>query len=107
MKRERTKRDDREQPARIARGGRREMKKNQATDLPEVMTLSEVAKYLHCHSSTLYRLVTRGEIKGFRLGSDWRFRGEDVALWIGQQHQRASQAGEMANKSERRGRRKK
>ena len=107
MKRERTERDDREQPARIARGERREMKKNQATDLPEIMTLSEVAKYLHCHASTLYRLVTRGEIKGFRLGSDWRFRGEDIELWIAQQHQSAYQAGETASQPERRGRRKK
>jgi len=39
----------------------------------ELMTLIEVADYLRCHSTTIYRLVRKGEFPAFRVGSDYRF----------------------------------
>ncbi len=42
----------------------------------KVMTLQEVAQYLRCHPSTIYRALKRGELPGFRIGSDWRFNSE-------------------------------
>jgi len=47
----------------------------------KVMTLEEVSRYLHVHRSTVYRLVKRGEIPAFRIGSDWRFNIETIDLW--------------------------
>ena len=47
----------------------------------KVMTLEEVSRYLHVHPSTLYRLLKRGEIPAFRIGSDWRFNVETIDLW--------------------------
>jgi excisionase family DNA binding protein len=47
----------------------------------KVMTLEEVSRYLHVHPSTLYRLLKRGEIPAFRIGSDWRFNIETIDLW--------------------------
>jgi excisionase family DNA binding protein len=51
----------------------------------EIMTLPQVAEYLHCYPSTLYRLLKRRQIPGFLLGGDWRFRRADVEEWIAQQ----------------------
>jgi len=52
----------------------------------ELMTLHQVADYLHCHYITAYRLIHRGELPAFRVGSDWRFRRIDLDKWIAQQH---------------------
>jgi excisionase family DNA binding protein len=51
----------------------------------EVWTVKDLAKYLRCHTSTLYRLVNRGEIPHFRLGSDIRFRRPLIEKWLDKQ----------------------
>ena len=38
----------------------------------EIMTLADAAKYLHTSYSTVYRLVTSGELQAFRLRNSWR-----------------------------------
>ena len=50
----------------------------------KVMTLQEVADYLHCHYATVYKLAREGEIPGFRLtlGGSWRFLKSEVDQWI-------------------------
>jgi excisionase family DNA binding protein len=50
--------------------------------LPKVMTVKEVAEYLRVHASTLYKLVKRGELPAFRIGSDWRFNSEAIDRWL-------------------------
>ena len=47
----------------------------------KVMTLEEVSRYLHVHPSTVYRLLKRGGIPAFRIGSDWRFNIETIDIW--------------------------
>jgi excisionase family DNA binding protein len=50
-----------------------------------LMTATEAADYLKIHRSTLYKMLRRGEIPGFRIGSDWRFSKETIDRWrIGQ-----------------------
>ena len=51
------------------------------------MTLYDVAGYLNCHYSTVYRLIQRGGFPVFRLGSDFRIRRRDLVKWIAQQQQ--------------------
>jgi len=48
----------------------------------EILTLKEVADYLQCHASTLYRLIKRGDVPHFRLGSDFRFQKSTIDSWI-------------------------
>jgi excisionase family DNA binding protein len=48
----------------------------------EVMTVRGVAQYLHCHYSTIYRLVEHRQLPGFRLGGNWRFLRSDIEKWI-------------------------
>jgi len=58
------------------------MKRNKARENPEIMTLQDAAEYLNCHPVTVHRLLARGELRAFRLGSGWRFRREDIDTWI-------------------------
>jgi excisionase family DNA binding protein len=48
---------------------------------PAVMTLREVADYLHVHPSTVYRLLKRGQIPGFRIDREWRFHIKTIDEW--------------------------
>jgi excisionase family DNA binding protein len=52
----------------------------------QIMTVGDVAAYLNCHYSTVYRLLRNRGIPGFRLGGDWRFRREDLDRWISDHH---------------------
>jgi excisionase family DNA binding protein len=51
----------------------------------KVITISELADYLHVHRSTLYRLLKKGQLPGFKIGSDWRFNVEAIDRWRMQQ----------------------
>jgi putative transposase len=43
-----------------------------------LLTLSEVAHYLHVHPSTIYRLLYKNDLLGFKIGRDWRFNLEQI-----------------------------
>jgi excisionase family DNA binding protein len=51
----------------------------------KVITISELSEYLRVHRSTLYRLLKKGELPGFKIGSDWRFNVEAIDKWRLQQ----------------------
>ncbi|MDO8432697.1 MAG: helix-turn-helix domain-containing protein [Candidatus Binatus sp.] len=51
---------------------------------PEILTVTQLAEYLQCDKSTIYRLIKSGEIPAFRVGSNWRFRREVIAQWLEQ-----------------------
>ena len=46
-----------------------------------VLTVRELAVYLNVHQSTIYRLLKRSQLPGFRIGSDWRFNLETIDRW--------------------------
>jgi excisionase family DNA binding protein len=49
----------------------------------EVLTLNEVAVYLRCHPSTIFRLIKRGELRAFKIG-DWRIHRSALDAWMAQ-----------------------
>ena len=49
--------------------------------LPRVMTVKELSDYLRVHPSTIYKHLRRGELPGFRIGTDWRFNAEVIDKW--------------------------
>ena len=53
-----------------------------AVNAGEILTLEEVAEFLRCHPNTVYRLCKAGKIPVFKLGSDWRFRRDELDRWI-------------------------
>jgi excisionase family DNA binding protein len=46
-----------------------------------VLTLEEVASYLHVHPSTIYRLLKKRHLPAFKIGSDWRFNLASIDQW--------------------------
>jgi excisionase family DNA binding protein len=54
----------------------------------EIMTVRQVAEYLHCTPTTVYRLIKTAGLPGFRLGGDFRFLRADLQKWIARQHVR-------------------
>jgi excisionase family DNA binding protein len=50
--------------------------------MASILTLEDVARFLHVHPSTVYRLVKRRSIPAFKVGSDWRFNQESIERWI-------------------------
>ena len=48
----------------------------------EVLTMKEICDLLQVNQSTVYKLVRRGSIPGFRVGSDWRFRRDMIERWM-------------------------
>lgn len=49
--------------------------------MSNIMCVPDVAAYLHVHRSTIYRMLKRGQIPAFRVGSDWRFNLESIDRW--------------------------
>ena len=47
----------------------------------KVLTILEVGEYLRIHRSTIYRLLKKGQIPAFKIGSDWRFNIEEIDHW--------------------------
>jgi len=48
-----------------------------------LLTLREVADYLHVHPGTVYLLVKKGQLQALRIGRDFRFDIRVVEDWIG------------------------
>lgn len=42
--------------------------------MPDVLTLKQLADHLQLSERTIYRLLGRGELPGFKVGGHWRFR---------------------------------
>ncbi|WP_420555068.1 methylation-associated defense system helix-turn-helix domain-containing protein MAD1 [Neptuniibacter marinus] len=51
----------------------------------QILTLKEVAAYLKLAEKTAYKLAAEGKLPGFKVGGSWRFKREDVEIWIEEQ----------------------
>ncbi len=49
---------------------------------PRLLTVKEVAESLRVHARTAYRLVTEGQIRSIRIGSQWRVPESALAEFI-------------------------
>jgi excisionase family DNA binding protein len=52
-----------------------------------VLTLPEVSIYLRVSRVTVYRMLRRKDIPGFRIAGKWRFNIEDLEHWIEKESQ--------------------
>lgn len=51
----------------------------------QVMKLAEVAAHLRVHTSTIYRLLKKRQLPGFKVGDDWRFLRSDIEAYTHRQ----------------------
>ncbi|MBL0323236.1 MAG: helix-turn-helix domain-containing protein [Ignavibacteria bacterium] len=61
---------------------RNEPHHNEAPSVRDLMTFAEVRLALRCSAPTLRKLVRTGKIHASRIGDRWRFRAEDVQLFL-------------------------
>jgi excisionase family DNA binding protein len=74
---------------------------NENEQLPEIMTLKEVAAYFRCSERHIQNLIVRG-LPHFRLGALLRFRKEEVLQFLANnrnlsRHQQRRQVAERLN----------
>lgn len=62
-------------PSTILRPGR-------AAATPDVLTISDLARYLQVSKSSLYKLAQEGKLPGQKVGKHWRFRRETIDEWL-------------------------
>ena len=55
--------------------------------LRDILDADEVAEMLRVHPRTVKRLASQGELPGFRVGGQWRFRREAIEEYIRRQEQ--------------------
>jgi len=52
------------------------------TGVEPAMTVRDVAALLKVDEKTIYRLVTKGDLPGFKVLGSWRFQKSDLNAWI-------------------------
>src|SRR5579871_4492056 len=48
----------------------------------ELLTLEEAVQFLGTSKPTLYRWLAQGEVKGLKVGKQWRFRRGDLVAYL-------------------------
>jgi excisionase family DNA binding protein len=56
----------------------------------EMLTMKEIATLLKIGEKTAYTMAQRGELPGFKVRGQWRFRRTDLEKWIERQMARGS-----------------
>ena len=51
----------------------------------QIMTVEEVAEFLKLSKITIYKLVKKEQLPGFRVGNSWRFRKDKILEIISKQ----------------------
>lgn len=57
----------------------------------ELLNMKQVQDKLGVSERTAFRLVKNGELKGFKVGREWRFEQSDIKDYIDRQRQKAEQ----------------
>ncbi len=60
-------------------------------EVESAMTVRDVATLLNVDEKTIYRLVTKGELPGFKVLGSWRFQRQDLDAWIVDRKQAAKE----------------
>ncbi|HLK59810.1 MAG TPA: ATPase, T2SS/T4P/T4SS family [Chthonomonadaceae bacterium] len=48
----------------------------------ELLTIDEAARFLDTSKSTIYRILSLGELRGTKIGKQWRFRKADLTAYL-------------------------
>jgi len=48
----------------------------------ELLDVKQVSNILHLSERTIFRLIERKELKGFKAGREWRFEQKDIDEYI-------------------------
>ena len=51
----------------------------------QIYTIRDVATYFKCSTRKIHRLIAGGQLRGFKIGNQRRFRGDEILRYIEQQ----------------------
>lgn len=51
-------------------------------EYPDVLTVKDVMEYLYIGKNKVYQLLSSGELKGFKIGHDWRITRASIEYFI-------------------------
>jgi excisionase family DNA binding protein len=54
----------------------------------ELLDVKQVCDILHLSERTIFRLIERKELKGFKAGREWRFEQKDIDEFIERQRKK-------------------
>ena len=57
----------------------------------ELLNTRQVQEILHLSERTIFRLLKRKELKGFKAGREWRFEQSDIDDFIERQRRKANE----------------
>jgi excisionase family DNA binding protein len=55
-------------------------------ELPELSTVKQVADFLQVHEMTVRRAIKSGELKGLKVGKNWRIEKQNLNKWLEEQN---------------------
>ena len=56
--------------------------KKKEFQVPEILTVKQLASYLQMDKHTIYRLAKSGKIPAMKIGAEWRFKKNLIDKWI-------------------------
>ena len=59
----------------------------------QLLNVKQVQEQLQLSERTIFRLLQKGELKGFKLGREWRFTQTDIDEFIEAQRKKSSNWG--------------
>lgn len=51
-------------------------------NLPDVVTVKELADFIKVSTQTVVRAIKSGKLKAFKVGKDWRIEREAAIEWL-------------------------
>ena len=65
----------------------------------KILDIRQVQEILHLSERTIFRLIKRGDLNGFKAGREWRFEESDIEDFIHTQKEKAARQRENTPKS--------
>ena len=59
----------------------------------DILTIRQLAEYLMVSEKTVYRMLDRNRLPAARVGSQWRFRRQDIDAWLSEEMRRVEHEG--------------
>jgi len=51
-------------------------------NLPEIVSVKQLAEFLQVSEQTIIRALKKEELKGFKVARDWRIEKEEILNWL-------------------------
>jgi len=61
-----------------------------------LMTMDDLSKYLKVSKETIYKMAKKGTVPGSKIGTQWRFRKDQIDLWLDEQSNQQNTGNKQA-----------